>query len=152
MGGPGRFFERMVRLKMVTTLATATTDQYAIAEFLATGGYDSHLRRLRRDCAQRVASMGEMVGRLFPEGTRITRPLGGYTLWVEMPESVDSMALYQVLAPKGITVAPGALFSTCGGFRNYLRLNAAAFSEENHWALEEVGLRAHELCDGLRSV
>ena len=136
---PGRFGERVEHLKMVSSLATATPTQHAIAEFLANGGYDSHLRRLRRHCAQRVAAMGERVGQVFPKGTRVTRPKGGFTLWVEMPEAVDSMILYGLLEPKGITVAPGALFSTCGSFRNYLRLNAAAFTPENAWALDVAG-------------
>ena len=135
----GRFKERVQRLKMISTLATATPPQLAVAEFLANGGYEHHLRRLRRTCAERVASMGESVGRTFPKGTRVTRPKGGFTLWVEMPEAVDSMKLYGLLQAQGITVAPGALFSTGETFQNYLRLNAAAFTPETEWALKAVG-------------
>lgn len=139
---PGRFVERVQRLKMVSTLATATPTQLAVAEFLANGGYEHHLRRLRRTCADRVAAMGEMVGDTFPEGTRVTRPKGGFTLWVEMPETVDSMKLYTTLETQGITVAPGGLFSTGDSFHNYLRLNAAPFTPETRWALEAVGKAA----------
>jgi len=141
----GRFRERVQRLKMVSSLATASPTQLAVAEFLANGGYEHHLRRLRRTCAQRVAAMGEMVGDTFPQGTRVTRPKGGFTLWVEMPEIVDSMKLYTALESKGITVAPGTLFSTGDNFKNYLRLNAAAFTPETRWALEAVGKAACEL-------
>ena len=142
---PGRFRDRVARLKMVSSPASASPTQLAIAEFLANGGYAHHLRRLCRTCAERMAAMGEMVGRTFPEGTRVTRPKGGFTLWVEMPESVDSMKLYTVLEAQGITVAPGALFSTGDSFRNYLRLNAAAFSPKTAWALKAVGDAAKEL-------
>lgn len=142
---PGRFRDRVQRLKMVSTLASATPTQLAVAEFLATGGYEHHLRGLRRICAERVAAMGERVGETFPEGTRVTRPKGGFTLWVEMPESVDSMALYATLETQGITVAPGTLFSTGDTFRNYLRLNAAAFTPETRWALDAVGKVARDL-------
>ncbi|WP_300675306.1 PLP-dependent aminotransferase family protein [Desulfoluna sp.] len=141
----GRFLERVRRLKMVTSLATASPTQLAVAEFLANGGYEHHLRRLRRTCAERVAAMGESVGTFFPEGTRVTRPKGGFTLWVEMPETVDSMKLYSALESKGITVAPGGLFSTGDNFRNYLRLNAAAFTPTTQWALEAVGEAARRL-------
>jgi DNA-binding transcriptional MocR family regulator len=138
----GRFREQVQRLKMVSSLATASPTQLAVAEFLANGGYEHHLRRLRRTCAERVAAMGETVGHTFPRGTRVTRPRGGFTLWVEMPETVDSMTLYTALETQGITVAPGALFSTGDTFRNYLRLNAAAFTPETRWALEAVGKAA----------
>lgn len=136
---PGRFLERVRRLKMVSSLATATPTQLAVAEFLANGGYEHHLRRLRRTCAERVAAMGEMIGTTFPQGTRVTRPKGGFTLWVEMPETVDSMKLYTAVEAQGITVAPGAIFSTGDDFQHYLRLNAAAFTPETRWALGAVG-------------
>ena len=45
---PGRFKTEIERLKMTNTLASATPPQIAIAEFLANGGYDHHLRRIRR--------------------------------------------------------------------------------------------------------
>ncbi|SCY28421.1 PLP-dependent aminotransferase family protein [Desulfoluna spongiiphila] len=141
----GRFRERMQRLKMVSSLATALPPQLAVAEFLANGGYEHHLRGLGRTCAQRVAAMGEMVGETFPEGTRVTRPWGGFTLWVEMPQAVDSMKLYAAVEPMGITVAPGALFSIGDTYQHYLRLNAAAFTPETRWALKAVGDAAREL-------
>lgn len=141
----GRFQERMQRLKMVSSLATALPPQLAVAEFLANGGYEHHLRGLRRTCAQRVAAMGEMVGETFPKSTRVTRPWGGFTLWVEMPQAVDSLKLYAAVEPLGITVAPGALFSLGDTYQHYLRLNAAAFTPETRWALKAVGDAAHAL-------
>ena len=35
------------------------------------------------------------VGEHFPPGTRVTRPAGGYVLWVEMPEGADAFAVYR---------------------------------------------------------
>jgi hypothetical protein len=32
--------------------------------------------------------------RYFPDGTRATRPAGGFVLWVELPTSVDSLKLF----------------------------------------------------------
>lgn len=63
----------------------------AIADFLATGGYDHHLRRMRRFYAEQVQRMTEAICRNFPEGTKVTRPSGGQVLWVELPESIDSL-------------------------------------------------------------
>ena len=71
-----------------------------------------HLRRVRRTLQQRCDIMSAFVGRFFPSGTRITRPSGGYVLWIELPPGIDSMALYQQALAAGITIAPGRLFST----------------------------------------
>ena len=44
---PGRFREEVERLKFLSTIATASLPQLAVAHFLESGGYDRYLRRLR---------------------------------------------------------------------------------------------------------
>ncbi len=34
------------------------------------------------------------IGQYFPAGTRVTRPAGGFSLWLELPGDVDTMVLY----------------------------------------------------------
>ena len=60
--------------------------QAAISELLSNGGYDAHLRRLRRELAAQVQNIRRVVLRKFPPGTTVTEPEGGYVLWVTMPE------------------------------------------------------------------
>lgn len=136
---PGRYRARVERLKLLTSIASATPTQMAIAEFLANGGYDRHLRNLRRAYGERIALLGEAIGRYFPEGTRVTRPKGGFTLWVEMPEEVDALKLYDGALARGITIAPGPVFSASGKFGNCVRLNAAFFTERDEGAVKTLG-------------
>lgn len=145
---PGRFQGKVERLKVLTNLATATPPQLAVAEFLANGGYDRHLRAVRRAYADRVAQMGEAIGRHFPAGTRVTRPKGGYSLWVELPAGADSVELYRRALGRGITIAPGPIFSASGRFRNCVRLNAAQWSERAARAVETLGALVHEQLEG----
>ncbi len=72
-------------------LAAPTICAHAIAEFMAVGGYDPYLRRRRGEYARRVAAMFQAVRRYFPEESRLTRPSGGYLLWVQLPESFDAL-------------------------------------------------------------
>jgi DNA-binding transcriptional MocR family regulator len=128
---PGRFAARVERLKTVTSLTSAVPPQLAMAEFLANGGYDAHLRRLRRIYSRQLALLGQAVGNAFPEGTRVSRPEGGFVLWVEMPEAVDSVRLYEIARERGITFAPGPIFSARPDrYRNFLRLSAAFWSDQ----------------------
>jgi len=136
---PGRFQEQFERLKMVNTIASASPPQMAIAEFLANGGYDHHLRTIRRVYASKVAQMAEAIGRHFPQGTRVSRPRGGFALWVEMPPEIDAVQLYRQALPAGITLAPGNLFSVSGKYRNCVRLNAAFWSEHEERAVQLLG-------------
>ena len=144
----GRFQDRIERDKMLANVATATPPQLAIAEFLANGGYDHHLRSIRRVYARQVAQMGDAIGRCFPAGTRVSRPLGGFVLWVEMPEAVDALKLYERSRQAGITFAPGPLFSASGKYQNCIRLNAAFWCDEVERAVATLGALAHALLAG----
>ena len=103
---------------------------------------------MRRAYAERVAQLGEAIGRHFPAGTRVTRPKGGYSLWVEMPAAADSVELYRRALTEGITIAPGPVFSASGRFRNCVRLNAGTWSGRAARAVETLGRLVHEQLDG----
>lgn len=97
--------------------------QLVTAEYLKTGGYDRHLRKLRRAYREQTDDVIDGIVEHFPEGTRLTRPTGGHMLWVEMPTRVDSLRLQEDASAAGISIAPGPMFSVDGSFRNCVRLN-----------------------------
>lgn len=141
---PGRYQRKVQQLKALFNIATATPTQLAIAEFLTNGGYDHHLRTIRRIYSRQVARVQDAVGRHFPLGTRVTRPGGGFVLWVEMPDGIDAFRLYEDAFNAGISIAPGTLFTATGDkYRNCIRLNAAFWSERTEQALETLGGMAH---------
>ncbi len=142
---PGRYKNEVEWLKFTLSAATATLPQMAIAEFLASGGYDHQLRRIRREYASNVTRLSQAVTRTFPAGTRVTRPSGGYVLWVQLPENVDSLELYSLALKGGITLTPGYLFSPTNQFYNFIRLNAAAWNLSIERALERLGDMVVEL-------
>lgn len=119
----GRFTARIARHKLTTTLNTNVPSQLALSHYLQRGGFDRHLRRLRRTLAEQQAQCLGAVGRHFPRGTRVTRPAGGYFLWLELPEGTDALAVQRRAAAEGISVAPGPMFSASRGFGHCLRLN-----------------------------
>jgi DNA-binding transcriptional MocR family regulator len=136
---PGRFQTEIERLKSACTIATATAPQMAIAEFLVNGGYDHHLRKIRRIYMRQIWLMTQAVGKFFPPGTKVTRPAGGFVLWVELPEHTDARKLYELALKAGITIAPGPIFSVRQGYSNYIRLNAAFWSDKIEKAIATLG-------------
>src|ERR1041385_469951 len=108
---PARYSSEVEWLKFTLSASSPTLPQMAVAEFLEGGGYDQHLRRIRREYARNVELMSDAVMHYFPEGTRVTRPSGGFVFWVQLPEYVDSLELYKVALQGGITLAPGHVFS-----------------------------------------
>jgi DNA-binding transcriptional MocR family regulator len=119
----GRHATAVQRLKLMTTLSAATPSQQALSEYLAQGGYDRHLRQLRRSLAQQQGMALAAVARHFPRGTRVAQPEGGYFLWVELPPQVDALQLHRQALRQGISLAPGQIFSADRRFANCVRIN-----------------------------
>lgn len=143
---PGRFQAQIEHLKFVTTVATATLPQIAVADFLANGGYDHHLRKLRRLYAEKVRNFSQAISESFPEGTRLTRPPGGYVLWVEMPPAVNSLELLDRALAAGISIVPGPLFSPKNKFLNFIRINCGnPWNDRTERALKQLGKMVHSM-------
>jgi DNA-binding transcriptional MocR family regulator len=137
---PGRFLPQVERLKFTNTIASAILPQLAIAEFLRNSGYDHHLRKVRRGYAQQVKLMTEAIGKYFPEGTRVTRPTGGFLLWVELPKGVDSLDLHRRALEHRISITPGPLFSPKQAYKNFVRLSCGhPWSERVEQAIATLG-------------
>ena len=120
---PGRYRDTVERLKFAQTVATPTLAQMAIADFLENGGYERHLRRLRRALSEQVARVSESIAEHFPQGTRISRPRGGFLLWVEMPPGKSALELHDRALARGVSVAPGPIFSAKQRFTSCIRVS-----------------------------
>jgi DNA-binding transcriptional MocR family regulator len=119
---PGRWREQVELLKFSQSIATPTLNQLAIAEFLRTGGYDHHLRGLRRAVTLQVQRVQAAIAECMPEGTRSSRPAGGCVVWVELPGKADALRLYERALQAGVGIAPGVIFSPKERYRNCFRV------------------------------
>jgi DNA-binding transcriptional MocR family regulator len=138
---PGRFHESVRQNKFLLSIATNVPAQAAIADYLKSGGYALHLRRLRSALKTQRDQLLRAVARYFPAGTAVSRPAGGYVLWVQLPQgSIDSLELMQRALAEGVSLAPGALFSPSGRHGNNLRLNYGhPWSADMERGVETIG-------------
>ncbi|HEU5078287.1 MAG TPA: PLP-dependent aminotransferase family protein [Opitutaceae bacterium] len=120
---PGRYMERVRRLKFTNTLGTPVVLQKTVSDFLRDGGYDHHLRSIRRAYQNQLHLFSQAILRHFPAGTRLSRPQGGFVLWIELPAKVDTLKLYNDALKQNINTAPGVLFSSKERYQNCLRFN-----------------------------
>lgn len=109
--------------KLAFTLSGPPLLQVALAEFLTSGGYDNHLRRIRRVFENTIGQMSRAVERSFPAGTKVSRPAGNFVLWLELPKSVRTTALFDAALENGICFVPGDVFSASGRYAHCLRLS-----------------------------
>jgi len=136
----GRYTRAVQRLKLASTLSASGPPQGALAQYLEQGGYDRHLRRLRGTLMGQQERMLDAVARYFPAGTRVTRPQGGFFVWLEMPPGTDALALHRRALARGISVAPGPIFSASQQFGHALRLNYGhPWDDRMEDAMRELG-------------
>ena len=141
----GRYANTIATLKLTSSVASATVPQMATATVITSPGYDRHLKRLRATCAARCTAMARQVIDAFPAGTKTTRPLGGFVLWLELPEIIDALVLHRLAAEAGIAIAPGHLFSAKRRYRHFIRLNAMPSGSTVDQAVRTLGT----LCNSL---
>jgi len=139
----GRWLQEITHLKFTSSVSTASLFQIVLARFMDNGGYDHHLRHLKDAFRLQISRVSDAIERHFPPGTRLTRPRGGYLLWVELPERCNCVQLFEQALAEGIFVMPGILFATHGQYHHHLRINCGdLWSPQMEHALQRLG----ELC------
>ena len=119
----GRYHARIAALKLSHSLVTPLFEQAVLAEFLHSGALPSHLRKLRERLVANIPLVLAAVRRYFPAGTLVISPAGGWWLWLELPEKVDSLALLRLAVSEGIAFTPGVMFSNSAKYAHFMRLN-----------------------------
>ena len=119
-----RWHARILHLKLVTQLASSRYLQRGVAEYMADGSFAAHLRRQRNELRERRDRLIALF-QAWPADVRASVPQGGLASWVELPDTVDTLAIYPEALEQGVVITPGPLFSASGQFKNCLRISFA---------------------------
>ena len=128
------------RLKRAFSCSSGLLPQLTLADFLASGDYTRHLAVLRGELHKNARRMSAMVGETFPQETRMSRPVGGSVLWLELPQRISSEKMLDDAIDAGISISPGRIFSPCGCYSNFVRLSYGhPWSERTEDAIRWLG-------------
>jgi DNA-binding transcriptional MocR family regulator len=123
---PGRFHRRVLELKQVSNITTATPPQMLMSRLLESGFYQRHLQKLRATLQAQTGRMAELIRQHFPPGTHLSEPSGGCVLWINLPGNVSSEDLFHRALTEHIHIFPGTVFSPGHRHHNCLRINAGS--------------------------
>lgn len=145
---PGsKYLAEIQRLQTFSTHSACSVTQMGVAAYLENGGYDRHLRHIRVEYRKNLSAYQLAVQQHFPEGTQMSRPLGGFILWVSLPGRVNTQELHVRALEQGISIAPGLIFSNTEQFNHCIRLNCGmAWNREAERSLMTLGMLARQLC------
>jgi DNA-binding transcriptional MocR family regulator len=142
----GRWHTRVAMFKYAQSRHNEEWPQIAATEFIASGAFDRHLRRLRSTLRGQRDRTAEAIADYFPQETRLTVPNGGPTLWVELPHKLSSKRLFDAAIREGMLFVPGSLFSNSDRFDHCLRLSCGnPYSKDIDWALRRLGQLVEQL-------
>lgn len=128
--------DKLCNIKLGTDTCTNGFAQVICGEFFKRGYYPQHLQNLKDLYTSRRDAMVEAIDDSFPPGTKRTYPDGGYYLWVELPEGLDTGALAKELADtNNVCFGNGAIFysegSPEGAGARCMRMNFTGQTEES---------------------
>lgn len=122
---PGKFKEKIIRQKLSQIVSTPSLYEEVIADFMEHGRYDHHLRTFRNKLYVNCLQFQRAIEDYFPDGTKISQPQGGFMLWLELDQRIDTAELYGRAIQKKISFAPGRMFTQYNQYNNCMRLNFA---------------------------
>ena len=128
--GPEPLLEKIYICKQCLDLCPPVFDQYLAAEFMGSGALDRNLQKTIAEYRRRRDLMVSLLEKYMPEGVRWTYPEGGLFLWLTLPESIDTVKLYDRALAAGVAYVAGSFFYTDGSHRNTMRLNFSFIAEE----------------------
>jgi DNA-binding transcriptional MocR family regulator len=116
---------RLVAVKHSSDLISSPLLQRALAEYLRRGLLDKHLRQVRALYRARRDAMLGALERFVPD-CAWSRPAGGLSVWLTLPEEVSEREVCAALLARGVAVAPGRAFFPHPVHRGYVRLSFGA--------------------------
>jgi DNA-binding transcriptional MocR family regulator len=126
----GRHVEALLALRHAADLGGSLPLQAALADFVRAGAYDRHLAAQRKRLRSRRDALLAALAAELPEGVSWTEPEGGFQVWLELPEPLDSREIHADALRAGVLVAPGFQFHHDGRPSRGFRLSIAQADEQ----------------------
>jgi len=100
---------RILALKI--DAGSGALEQMVLAEYCH-AHFTEHVPKLRRGLRIKLETLMEALNEQFGTAAEFSDPPGGIFLWVKLPDSVDTLKLYQVALAAGVAINPGGEWST----------------------------------------
>lgn len=111
--------EKLVLAQESATLCPPVFSQFAISNYLATSDWKGQIVSFRSMYRERRNAMLKALSDHMPAGTSWTHPIGGFFVWVTLPEGIDAQAMLPRGVDHRVAFVPGAAFYADGqGSRN----------------------------------
>ncbi|HEV8505409.1 MAG TPA: PLP-dependent aminotransferase family protein [Chitinophagaceae bacterium] len=137
---PGKFFDEVRQMKRGLNISSPSLTQAAVAHFLKIGRYEYHLKNLRKALHTQCLRYMQAIIEYFPADTKISRPHGGFVLWLQLNKKINSFKLRTEAMKHKISIVPGRIFSANCNYTHFIRISfGKPWSEDVDYGLMMLG-------------
>lgn len=128
------------KMKYLSDLATAGLTQRVLDLYLREGKWEPYVETVREASERKWECALSAAADFLPPDVRVQKPVGGLSLWLELPEGIDTAAILCAARERGYLFMDGAPFYIRGAGTPALRVSYGAVSgEEIREAFRTIG-------------
>ena len=128
--GPRPLIEKLTEAKQWSDLHTDQLSQAILLRFAQSGRLEQHHQRMLAAGRERLHAVLEACRKYLPQEVQFTRPRGGMSLWLRLPEPLDAGDLLPRAEREGVTYLPGKYFAVSQPQPGSLRISFAEMAPE----------------------
>ncbi len=114
--------QRLILAKEAADLCGSSLTMLVTERYFSTDRWRRNLSGLVETYRIRRDAMLDAIAEHFPDSATWTRPLGGFYVWVSLPEGIDTRAMLAAAVERRVAYVPGTAFYPDGRGRNQMRL------------------------------
>lgn len=127
---PDAIYEKCELIKQTFDACSPSFTQVIANKFLRSGVVDSYIEKIRIEYKKRAEAMISALIQHLPDEVTFTVPRGGFYIWLQLPENIDSTEILEKAIDKGTVFVSGKTFDPHGQTNNYMRLSYCNTSVE----------------------
>ncbi|HEV2689832.1 MAG TPA: PLP-dependent aminotransferase family protein [Bryobacteraceae bacterium] len=128
--GPRLLIEKLTEAKLWSDLHTDQLSQAVLLRFAESGRLAEHRQRMLEAGRERLHAALSACEKHLPREAKFSRPRGGMSLWVRLPEPLDAGELLPRAEREGVTYLPGKYFAVTRPATNSLRISFAGMAPD----------------------
>jgi 2-aminoadipate transaminase len=121
--------DKLVIAKQATDLHTNYFGQRIVQRYLADNDIDAHIETIRQAYGSQRDAMVAAIRTHFPPSVKFSEPEGGMFLWVELPEGVSALKVFEKAIAEKVAFVPGDPFYVGRTDVSTMRLNFSCVDE-----------------------
>lgn len=120
---PEAIYEKCELIKQTIDACSPSFTQVIADKFLQSGIAEKYIEKVRIEYKKRAEAMINALNQHLPDEVTFTAPRGGFYIWLQLPEGVNSTEILMKAIDKGVVFVSGKTFDPHGQANNYIRLS-----------------------------